>query len=729
ARIRAFAERAWPAGLLALFLAWGWHAQSLAHSVPVYGDVIEITWLLSWYDEALRTGQNPAVYPLAFYPGGWQIGTFGAGPIMIFGLLPLHWLGGPAFAYNVAVLLTFVVAYWGAYVLARRFVERLPAAIVALLFAFWGFRWFQTIGHLNVLLGSALIPWIVWALERALNAPARRWGWLALVGLLWGVSIFGTPYFVWISGLGVAGWLVGRVAAKSVGWRAALVALLVPSTIALLLGAPGIYWSWRASTDVAAIFYSLGEVDFWGSSLNSLPLPYLSHPWLGSFARSIYKGLPYEQGTVNLGLVTTLVAFAGLWFARRERLWWPALILAAAGLVLSLGLTLKWDGTAVQWGWTEPLNQALWSLGRTTKPLLFPGEQPYEPFDESFSLPGMLLAALVPFLERARVFARFALVGSLGLFLLAGAALSKVNNRYLQWALAALLVVEVVPPPLPSLPFPGATHPAFDWLAQQPLAEGQSIVDLVGAHPHTPVLMNLGESVWATRLHGKPTVAGASSVWPAETMFLFQWLANHPHAFANPDLAPALRFFGARYVLLHMRGDLEQGILEEARQNQEVSFVECFSPASEPGLWSYPICVLEVLPPINPNVNLMLEDGWSGQEAWGVWAEGTSSRSLWVATARREHLLIVELFPNCIEGQRQRVVFQVNGTPVGEHAWENCEAWSGEFAVPASLVQRGANDLLVQSDFAARPVAAEGQSQDTRELSVGFSRLKIEPAP
>ena len=59
-------------------------------------------WGISWYGDALRTGVDPAVYPLAFYPGGWQLATFGqsVGPALFLAMLPLHWIAGAAFAYQ-----------------------------------------------------------------------------------------------------------------------------------------------------------------------------------------------------------------------------------------------------------------------------------------------------------------------------------------------------------------------------------------------------------------------------------------------------------------------------------------------------------------------------------------------------------------------------------------------------------------------------------------------------
>jgi len=719
-----------PWAAFAALLVWGWRGQNLFHDIPSYGDVLELMWGISWYGDALRTGVDPAVYPLAFYPGGWQLATFGqsVGPALFLVLLPLHWIGGAAFAYQIAVLLTFVLAFGGTLALAGRFMGRLGATVVALLYTFWGFRWFQTIGHLNFLLGSACLPWMVWALENFLRESSasirvhpRPILWLGLAGIAWAAAIAGSMYFIWIGGILMAGWLLGRRLGKQIDWRTVVIGSAVPAGAALLLSLPALIAYWRASASIGAGSHDLAEVNFWGASLNSLPLPYVFHPWLKAFATSIYRGITYEQGAANLGLLAVLTACGGAWAAHRDRRWLPVLILTPIALILSLGLTLKWDNQSLQWEGLRPLNTALWQLGHLLKPDVFAAGQPPAPFDAAIPLPGLMLAAVVPLLERARVFARYIFIAALGIYLLAGFGLHRLRWGWARWLLAAVLIFEVIPPPLERVPFPPPPHPAFEWLRSQP--DG-AVADVLAAHPDTLVLINRGETVWATRLHGKPAIAGASSVWPATTTFLNEWLATHPHAFTGPTAVPLLRFFGTRYLLLHMTSDWEKEILEEARQNPELKFSRCFDPPAGPGAWQYPICALEVQPPVNANVNLAPVEGWSGQEDWGVWAVGPESLAEFVAMTQKPHRLTLEAFPNCIPGRTQALTVEVNGTRLAEHTWANCDPWAAVITIPALLVRLGGNDVVIRPAYAVAP--AEG---DTRPLSVGFSKLRVDAEP
>ena len=741
---------------LGAFLAWGWRTQDFIHSVPGYGDILEMTWGISWYQTALSQHVNPAIYPLAFYPGGWHLAANGVAPELYLALVPLSRLGGAAFAYNIAILLTFVVAFAGAYALARRFVDCLPSTVAALLITFWGLRWFQTIGHLNFLLCSAMLPWMLWALEHALApymagaAPSTagpRAGthgsensqgharllpmpyslfpipclWLILVGVFWAISSLGTLYAILIGGIALVAWLGGRLLARQIRWSLALVALAVPGPTALILISPVLLPLLRESQALGAAFYSVEEVNFWGTSLNALPVPYIFHPWLWPVSRWLYRGLTYEQGAANLGTLATLAALAGCWHAWRDRNWRPMLVLTVTGLVLSLGLTLKWNNESIQWAPLRPLDDALWQIAHILKPGFFQATRSQD-FVAPVPLPGLVLTAIVPFFERARVFARYALIGGIGAFLLAALALARLRRPWVRWLLAAALALEVIPPPLPAFPYPPVPQPAFAWLSQQRLND-QSIIDLIAAHPYTPVLYSGGESLFATIYHHQPTVAGASSVWPAYAAFLSNWLATHEHAFWNPDLVPILRFYRVHYILIHMQGTWEQGLLAEARQNAELKFVQCFSPPGGISPWNYPICILEVEPPATPDINVLLGSGWSGKENWGVWAEGTESQISWVAMAREDADLSLTAFPNCIPGQDQGLSIEVDGKVLASHTWQDCDPWSAVVAIPAALVQIGANEVVMRTSYAAHPVG--GSTSDPRLLSAGFTKLKI----
>ena len=113
-------------------------------------------------------------------------------------------------------------------------------------------------------------------------------------------------------------------------------------------------------------------------------------------------------------------------------------------------------------------------------------------------------------------------------------------------------------------------------------------------------------------------------------------------------------------------------------------------------------------------------------EPWGVWAEGEASKVEWVATAVRETVVSVDVFPFCVAEQQQMLEFRVNDHPIGTHTWKDCESWQGTLTIPETVLDIGWNKLTIHPTYALRPVdVTEGANPDTRALSVGFTRLLI----
>jgi hypothetical protein len=713
--------------LFAGVLLWGWRVYDLWRAVPAYGDVLEVIWVLSWYRDALAGKHGMGIYSLAFHPQGWHVATYAGGPAMLLVLLPLDRLGGPAFAYNLAVLLGFAVAFMGSLKLARRYVGPLPGALAALLYTFWGFHWFRLAGHMNILLASALLPWMPWALERALSAPRRR-VWLVFTGVIWGLMVSSSPYFAWMGAVLLLAWVGGLRLARRISWRMAFEATLLPAAIALVLSAPSLYLLATESAAAHAPFYDIAAVSAWDASPNSFVVPNVFHPWLQGLARAIYQGPVNEPGQANFGLLACLLAVAGLVCALRDRRWLPVVGLAGAGLLLSMGIILRWNGQPVQLGALGPLDQALWRAGHYLKPAVFPSVQAPAPFAQGVPLPGLLLSIFVPFWERARVFSRYALVASSGVFLLAALGLTQIRQRYLQLILAALLVFEVLPPPSQSKPFPPPPHPAFAWLAQQTLPPGEGVVDLGAWQPAQLYLSIGGETLWATTYHQKPTVAGASSVWPEHVLYLDQWLNTHPHPFQNPDFIPLLRYYRVHFILLHVTGGYAEDMLAEAKRSPDIQDLRCFDPSAEPGPWSYPICILTVPANPNPALNLTFRDGWAAAEDWGRWMGATEAQASWAALEQGAQHLAIDVFPVCVPGRPQRLSMAVNGIPVWTYQWTACENLKQEITIPASAVRVGWNEVVLRAAFAARPAdIPNSENKDPRQLAAGFSRLQILP--
>jgi len=132
--------------------------------------------------------------------------------------------------------------------------------------------------------------------------------------------------------------------------------------------------------------------------------------------------------------------------------------------------------------------------------------------------------------------------------------------------------------------------------------------------------------------------------------------------------------------------------------------------------------------PGDEDFNLLFREGWSGGEEWGRWAETTEARADWVATSQAPHVLALKAFPFCAPDRRQRLTVQINGVELASHEWQECEEWSADVKIPASLVRTGWNEVVLRSDYALRPAdVTSSESGEARTLSVGVSKLYVRP--
>ncbi len=724
----------------AMVLAWGWHAVDLLHEVPAYGDVLEGLWALLWYADSLRTGQSPAFYALLFHPGGWYVATYAWGPLNFLLLMPLYAIGGAAFAYNAATLISFGLAFGGSLLLAQRFLSRSGATVAALLFTFWSFRWYSIIGQLNIGLGSALLPWFLWSLEKGVGGSKqeasgahRSRPFYVLAGALWAASVTSSLYFVWIGGVVLLGWLFGHFSRHGMPWRVMLANAMLVLVTAGGLSAPWVFIFWRANAAAAAIPFTIYDLNVLGASLNSLPIPSLFHPRFGSLAKALYSGrTDSEASLANLGSLATVLAIVGIGAIRRggSRAWRPVLAIMCLGLVLALGLTLHWNGEMLQWRLMRPINELIWRVGRLLKPgFYFVGPDPVGAFREAIPLPGLILATLVPFFDSARLLARYALPAGMAVFLLAARGVAAFRWRLLRVALSGLLILEMMPSAVSAYPFPPPSHPAYEWLSQQSIAPLGIVQFSTQDWAHLSIPGG-GEILWATRQHGQRTVGGASSIGPGHTAYLSRWLTEHAHPFLESDFATILRYYEVRYVLLHMHGSRQEEALTEAQQNEEMKYVRCFEATSSAQSWNSSICVFELLPSRTPSFNLILYEGWSGLEPWGRWIDGTEALASWVAMPSTAYRLTATAFPLCAPGRWQTATIEVNGAQVTSHAWNDCEPWSVQVAIPPDLVHVGSNAVAIQASYALSPNdATAGASPDSRSLSLGIQAFHVDRLP
>mgnify|MGYP006904089554 FL=1 len=719
-----------PGAILIIFLTYYWRINNLATLIPAYGDVLEALWGIDWLLNGFRNHSADLLFdPNVFMPEGWSTVTFAFGPGLFVLALPIAAATNIAVALNVLHLASFFIAFFGAYLMGRLVVGRPIACLIALLYLLWGGRWLRVGGQLNVLLASALIPWLILFLEKSLT-PGRRWPhWAVAAALIWALAISVSLYFIWVGLLLIAAWLLGATWDRRITLRRAILQIIVIGGTTVLICAPYLYLYWRGLTNIVS--YDIRHINSWSLSVNWLPALYPGHPiaFLEDLARWQLNGVRLESAYVGFGVILTAIAVFGLVARGRRPIQWRGILLTISiGILLALGPTLHWGGKIVPINGLQPINEWIWSAGHALKPEIFTSQDVLPEFATAIPLPGLILSALVPFFEGARVPARFLLLAAPGILLLAGIGLERISKQWLRYFVLVLLLIEAARMPLVGVPFPPPSHPVFAWLANNPLSPGESVLDVRAISQNIQIPSFGGPTIWATLLHGQPIASGGGSMLPVHTDFLLDWLTEHPDPENEEEFPWLLRGYGIRYVLLHMDTTPKESIKNLAEGTSQLMAKGCFEAAPEPP-WNYPICVLEVAPPEMPAINIRMAGNWSDLEEWGIWAMGRESRVRWVSTNDKEARFAVEAFPLCVEGKpQQQVDFVVDDQIVASHRWDSCDAWRGEIAIPPGLVQAGWNEMVLQFARSDRPVdVTDGQNPDSRELSVGFSRFELLP--
>ena len=149
--------------LMAIALTWPFAAH-LTTAVPDQGDPLLNTWILDWVvygltHSPLRLFDAPIFYP-ARYPLAYSENLIGIGLMM----LPFKLAGlAPLTLYNLAVLIGFAHAGYGAFVLARTVTKNTMASFIAgIFYAFVSFK-FDHLAHLQFI-WSGWLPLILAAL-------------------------------------------------------------------------------------------------------------------------------------------------------------------------------------------------------------------------------------------------------------------------------------------------------------------------------------------------------------------------------------------------------------------------------------------------------------------------------------------------------------------------------------------------------------------------------------
>ena len=663
-------------------------------------DIWLFAWNLWWMRHALTAlHTNPFMTQHLFYPGGAELYLHTFVPLPGVLAIPAGALWGFVAAYNLSALLALGVAGWATYWLARRWTSPAGAALAG--FAFAAAPWLLhqlRIGHLNLMSAG----WLVLALPplaRAVHTYHWRDCLLAALGIVVATLVdWQFALFLAVIGLVIAAERLLTARAWATAARR-LGALTLIGGLAAGMLLPYLVPTARQSATVPAEDVAKFEREQleYSADLLAFVLPQQLHPLWGAEMTAALRERPlgsYTEGQVSLGLSALLLAGLALAARRPGAALWGAI--ALVGFVLALG------------------------------PRLHVGGQ-----DTGIPLPYALLAEL-PLVNFGRTPARFAVVTSLAVAVLAGIGLPVAAGAARQrWGarmgqvttvtLAALLVFEFLPIPYPTIAVP-------------PLGFAERVAEVAG----DGVVLELPYRVDDTRrmlfqiVHERPIFEGytarqpdhpflertpviADLMWPSEGPDIVPPVREEPLGVLATYRVTAIAVYPPPYTAARPDAGVTPSAAELRRRVEDTLGVT--GP-----VWEDETGALYRVPPAAPVPVLALaDDGWHAPESWsGGWMRWmmASARLRLDRVEPRDQMLRFTAWsfhrPRTLEvladGQSlARVALTPDPRPV-------------ELTLPA---RAGSTHLTLRVVEGAETPASLGLGPDPRPLSIAIADLQL----
>lgn len=673
-------------------LVWGWNfswtrqALLVEHRIPFFGDFI-----FRPYPQAMLRHTHTFFYGFIY-------------------CLVSFIYENPYFWSNIFLLGSFVLAGYGTFLLARRLTGHTAGALLAgAVYAFCSLRMQRANAHLNIL-SSELIPFYLYFLLRGARENRARFfiaAALCFIATTWN-EYYNSLFLILFTLLFLILTPLLRLN-YGYGLRPRLRAVSTAILLAALLLLPYAWGLWRTVATME-ILPPEGSDKYYVTLLNYL-LPAAGHrllfPWLWDF---YHNGLPGNEGeaTVFFGYCAIFLTLYGLVAIREKtREYKYFLVCLVFFLFMSFGTTLS-----------LPFFSRAWEI-----PL------PYFYFLK------------IPFFSDFRVPARFggmvalcaALLAAFGFQAITRGMASRLKLGALTAGLIALVLLEnlFAPYRFHFDPYDPKTIPL--WLVEKIRHD-----PVPGALLNLPVTHEDWPGVWMQTMHHRPIVTGIGARPTAYQMNYYDTMDLRGLFQVNAKALPAgnwtkdevgrlCYFFDLRFMMIPPSDDASKtdiaSLIRRDLLPLEADYRERFA-------W------LGVLKKQGPQFPIVMDCGSVlnnyyfienfSQPAGGCrWLIGPSGRVAFRLDQPRDLTLRVGLgYPFHIPAGAQRLRITLGGRTLSEAAVGS--GWSEQTCrIPRELLHAGYNFLTFHAALAASP-AEKGLNQDTRKLSIMFSRIVLE---
>ena len=536
-------------------------------------DLWTFQWDNWWTRYALQHGDDILFTPVQFYPIGVSLAAHSLSFYNSLLWIPLAALSGDIAAYNITVLLTFILSGYTMFWLMEYLLDargkmqaakqRTPALaprhsagasvgesayqqstidnqrstaaalIAGIIFAFAPYHFSQSLGHVSL----ASVQWFplltLFILKATRETSKCNAVWIGVTTFL--ITATRLQFLV-LGGVVFALFVVIDWLALRREWtRGAGLRLIAGAALGLMLSLPMVLPAARLYTQTAASDALIADEQTWGQTdLAAYFVPMTYHPILGTLVQPLYDNFIKNKAWMPyLGYLALFLAVLGTLSQRRRA--WPWLATGGFLFIMALGPFLRVNGAELtSIGLPYALIGDKFPLNTLRSP---------DRYNLLLSLPLAVLAAwgvsaLLRRLQTANLVYRRPLVTSAissGVALLVGGV---ILFEYLG-------IPYQMSEPLPASPF-------YAWLAASP--ESYAILDIPLDRTDTKLYL------YYQTLHAHPTVQGRVARVPPEATALFEQiplLAAWQESLGAPrplDLGQQLAQLAAhnvRYIILH----------------------------------------------------------------------------------------------------------------------------------------------------------------------------------
>ncbi|MBQ6518839.1 MAG: hypothetical protein IJI14_08965 [Anaerolineaceae bacterium] len=486
------------------------------------GDNIYFIWMIGWVKKALfKLGVDPMNVWFLNYPEGWNMAHTEITPAQLALSEIFTLFGSETFAYNAAMLLSFVLSgaitfYWVRHLTGSAAAGVLSGTIYACL----PYRQAHFLaGHLN-LSGTQWLPLFFWGwfdLLSAANCQLPLAGkdrngqkhfagkavrvkaaLMAAVGL--GLTALTSQYYffmmVIVAGLQMVWMLLVHQREKlkdAAFWKSFGLFILFSIPLLLIAELPFLQLAGAGGMPDR----DWGGVRMYSAGLSDYLLPGTTHFLFGKWVGSHFNRDIWIEATLYVG-IAALALFLYAMISRGKQIRWERHMLVTGiviAVVLSMGTDLHWNAEAVELTLPGFLSE---KLGRETLPIL---------------LPGFFFFKFVPFYAKLRAMMRFGIFALLFVAAGAGFALTGIE-KYSQKKQSVLIGAALLLVVLDFLPRPQASFAAIGprqvdlWIAQQPET---------GSVMRYPFRLNDDQAgTYYTLYNEKPFIGGFFNAFPTE---------------------------------------------------------------------------------------------------------------------------------------------------------------------------------------------------------------------